>query len=171
MTDFIAILCNGPSRVHYDPNKEYAYRIGCNIPWTDVDCTIIMDEDVCTYWSRNLSAIKCPVYFSDSSWRWSQNLPKFEEYIEKNNLFAGIVDVPTVPKHSTGHIAVLKAIELGYKKFDIYGLDSWFEETVESYTKQFVDNNPGNNVMQWREAWRNIINSNDRLKFNFIREL
>lgn len=171
MTDFIAILCNGPSRVQYDPNKEYAYRIGCNIPWTDVDCTVILDEDVCTYWSRNLSAIKCPAYFSISAWNWAVNLPGFKAYIEENNLFAGIVDVPVEPKHSTGHVAVLKAIDLGYKKFDIYGLDSWFEDNIESYTINFVDNKPVNHVASWRQAWKNIIGRNDRCKFNFIREL
>jgi hypothetical protein len=41
-----AVLCNGPSRSAYNPEKEYAYRIGCNIPWTKVDCTVILDPQM-----------------------------------------------------------------------------------------------------------------------------
>jgi hypothetical protein len=59
-----AVLCNGPSRFDYQPSTEYDYVIGCNVPWTDVDATVIVDEVVVERWSKQPDLNKLPAYFS-----------------------------------------------------------------------------------------------------------
>ena len=36
-----AVVANGPSRTRFNSSDGYNYTIGCNIPWTKVDSTVI----------------------------------------------------------------------------------------------------------------------------------
>lgn len=169
-----AILGNGPSRSAYSPDKEYTYRIGCNIPWAVTDCTIIIDPDVITAWSFKLDIIKCPVWLSRVAYsqtgavRIQSTRVKMRDWIQENNLFLGIQYQPE--HYSSGHIAAVKAIELGYEDLDLYGFDSYFNDTMDSYTRQHVKDNPMNHVEKWRRIWEKMIESYPDIKFNFIRE-
>jgi hypothetical protein len=168
-----AILGNGPSRSAYSPDKEYDYRIGCNIPWAVTDCTIIIDPDVVTAWSFKLDIIKCPVWLSRVAYRHSDKVRiqptkvTMRDYVEDNKLFLGIEPQPE--HYSSGHIATNKAIELGYKYIDLYGFDSYFEDTMDSYTRLHVKDKPMNHIKKWRGLWDKIIASHPDIKFNFIR--
>ena len=168
-----AILGNGPSRSAYSPDKEYAYRIGCNIPWAVTDCTIIIDPDVVTAWSFKLELIKCPVWISRVAYRHSAGVRiqptkvKMRDWIEDNNLFLGIEPQPE--HYSSGHIATMKAVQMGYKYIDLYGFDSYFTDTMDSYTRLHVVDKPMNHIIKWRGVWDKIIESHPDIKFNFIR--
>ena len=41
-----AVVRNGPSRFAFQENLKYNYTIGCNIPWTNVNATVILDSNV-----------------------------------------------------------------------------------------------------------------------------
>lgn len=167
-----AILGNGPSRSAYSPDKEYNYRIGCNIPWAVTDCTIIIDPDVITSWSFKLDIIKCPVWLSKVAYRHSDKVniqptkKSMRKYIEENNLFLGIQPQPD--RYSSGHISTMKAIELGYKDLDLYGFDSYFRNEMDSYTRLHVKDKPMNHVERWRKVWDEIIEAHPNVNFNFI---
>lgn len=53
-----ALLCNGPSRVAFKSRLGYNYVIGCNIPWTEVDSTVIFDVEVLNHmWEKSLTPV------------------------------------------------------------------------------------------------------------------
>jgi len=165
----VAVLCNGPSRSAYDPNKEYAYRIGCNIPWTKVDCTVILDPQLVKVLIRDISLIDCKVYFSQDAW-------EYVEQIGAKQLFdtLGIIQ-KTYKGLSSGNLACLKAVELGYTDIDIYGADAFtignvLNNTVDkSYTRNFIDSDSMNMSPDWRLNFNRMIESHPEVKFNFIK--
>lgn len=156
-----ALLCNGPSRVVYQPNMRYNYVIGCNIPWTKVNATVVMDVGVlqkitepCSMFINRKAWIECPNKVKD----------KLIGYL------AGLFDA--IPDYdSAGHAACRKLLELGATEIDIYGCDSWFMNNTESYTHQYVDSRSEDmtkNVSVWRARWYDLMSSNPKVVFNFI---
>lgn len=45
----IAVLGNGASRNFFADPSRYDYLIGCNIPWTEVDANVIIDEEMVNF--------------------------------------------------------------------------------------------------------------------------
>ena len=165
-----AVLCNGPSRTDYVDATPYEFVIGCNIPWTKVDATVVLDESVIDYWYKNQSCIDVPVYFSRKAWMYADSIrkrPFFERYM--------IELVDTLPEYdSSGHQATRCCLRKGATEIDIYGCDSWFDQTIVSHTHQYVKNlNPDDSkkhVIGWRTRWTELMNSNPSVNFNFIRK-
>jgi hypothetical protein len=166
----IAVLCNGPSRVAFEDSLEYNYVIGCNVPWTVVDSTIIMDTNVVDAWANNFELIKVPVYFSSKAWMRTDEI-RIRKYLHDNNRFAGLIDGPYP---SAGHFAALIAIQKGATHLDIFGCDSMFEHTVKSYTDTLL--NDVNEYFQlqrvenWRAAWKQLQDGYPEVSFNFIKD-
>ena len=156
-----AVLCNGPSRIDYRPSTEYNYVIGCNIPWTAVDSTVILDANVLEKWQ-----FPTKFYASVTAWRELQDRNKFAEH------FLGFID--TSPDYDTsGHAACRKVLEMNPTVINIYGCDSWFSNNTESYTHQYVDSRAVDmtkNVSVWRSRWYSLMDSHKNVKFNFIGE-
>lgn len=169
-----AILGNGPSRSLYSPDKEYDYRIGCNIPWAVTDCTVIIDKDVMVAWSKNLDLIKCPAWLTNSAYSISGRMfvdhpaKYLKTYLKQNDFIKGFKQ--HIAEHSSGHLAAQIAIDLGYTEIDLYGFDSYYKNTMESYTLEHVKTIPSNRVESWRNIWNGIISSNPNVVFNFIKE-
>jgi hypothetical protein len=165
-----AVLCNGPSRIDYQSSAEYSYVIGCNVPWAKVDATVIIDEEVILRWANEPTLIDVSCYCSRAVWRRTDEI-KMRDFFTK--YFIGIVD-PLPEYDSCGHVAVRCMIENGYREIDIYGCDSWFEQTIVSYTHQFFKNqNPDDSkkhVDGWRKRWNEIIANNPDVCINFIRK-
>jgi hypothetical protein len=162
-----AVLCNGPSKDDFDNNVCYDYRIGCNIPWTKVDATVVLDIGVVDKWLKN-KIPNVPTWFSEHAWRET----KFKDRNYFKDSFLGIVK-PLPEYDSSGHVACSKAIELGYKEINIYGCDSWFTDVTDSYTHQFTDTRPkdrSKHIVGWRTRWNTIINANPDVVINFIRK-
>lgn len=167
-----AVLCNGPSRVVYQPSDDYQLVMGCNIPWTKTDATCIVDDVVVMKWNEQRELVNTKVYFSIEAWRKACELdqPFFEQF------YAGEV------KHgnhydSSGHTAVRTVLGLGYTEIDIYGCDAYFKQNVESYTSNFItrDTSPNSELRKverakgWKVQWNIMIEANRHVKFNFIR--
>lgn len=166
-----AVLCNGPSRFAFKSDLGYNYVIGCNIPWTDVNVTIIIDQDVVKYLSDNVSLIKNDIVFGRDAWRYTDKIKKrryFDRYMND------IIDVPREPYYSSGHAAVQYAIDNGYTEIDIYGCDSYFDEGLESYTHKFLDTtSPDSHIRMlsaWKVRWDYMIHKYPAIWFNFIKE-
>jgi hypothetical protein len=160
-----AVLCNGPSRKLYGEIK-YDYVIGCNFPWTTVDATVVLDIDIIRKWSKDLSMIQSPVYFSSHA--WSATDKRMRAKIK--HLFKGVMEQEMV-FDSCGHAATRKVIELGYDEIDVYGCDSYFENKIDSYTHQYVANISPQVMKQmvgWRERWNKMILNNPSIKINII---
>lgn len=156
-----AVLCNGPSRIAYQASTEYNYVIGCNIPWTKVDATVILDINVLENWKT-----PSKFYSSVAAWRELRERDRFTEY------FLGFVNTIT-DYDSAGHAACRKVLEMNPKVIDIYGCDSWFANNTDSYTHQFVDSRSDNmtkNISVWRSRWYELMDSHKGVKFNFIGE-
>lgn len=165
----VAVLCNGPSRSAYDPNKEYAYRIGCNIPWTKVDCTVILDEKVVRLWVADLDITDCPAWFSQQAWDHA----KAEGYdIILKDKFLGIIE-KAKRGLSSGNLACLKMVELGYTDIDIYGADAFtcndIRSNTKSYTRNFLPPIEMNMSPDWRTNFNKMIANHPNVKFNFIK--
>jgi hypothetical protein len=157
----VAVLCNGSSRSLFTSPTGYNYLIGCNIPWRQVDATVILDVNVLDKWNK-----PCPFYSSVSAWRELHKRERFEQY------FLGFVDT-FAEYDSSGHAATRKVIELGYKEIDIYGCDSWFTNDTESYTHQWVDGRAidmNKQISVWRARWYELMAKHPDVKINFIGE-
>lgn len=164
-----AVLCNGPSRSAYNPEKEYAYRIGCNIPWTKVDCTVILDPQMVKVLVKDTSLIDCDVYFSQAAW----------DYIEEvgaSSLFKSLGIIQKTRKGlSSGNLACMKAVELGYTEIDIYGADAFTTSDIrsnnvsKSYTRNFLYSDSMNMSPDWRTNFNKMIQSHPNINFNFIK--
>ena len=164
----VAVLCNGPSRSAYDPNKEYAFRIGCNIPWTKVDCTVVLDPQMANLIASKRSLIDCKIYFSENAWEHVKDKSKLED------IFLGTI-VKTRKGMSSGNLACMKIVELGYKDIDIYGADAMTTSDIrsnnvtKSYTRKFLDSDGINMSPNWRTNWNRMIEQHPDVKFNFIK--
>ena len=168
-----ALLGNGPSRKFYDPSKVYDYRLGCNIPWADVDATLVLDGNIVALWNKKHDLIKVPAYFSRHSWMFGDELKTFRPFIKENDLFIGLVD--RQPDESSGNVAAKKLVELGYTELDIYGCDAYFTEAlghnIKSYTREFISGiDMVNNSYKWKLTWDAYMKKHPEIKFNFIKE-
>ena len=166
-----AVLCNGPSRSAYNLETEYAFRIGCNIPWTKVDCTVILDPQLINVLVANPSLIDFNIYFCTDAW-------EHIKYINKESLFENrfLGTIVKIRKGlSSGNLACMKAIELGYKNIDIYGADSFTTNNIrsntvrKSYTRNFLDSDSINMSGNWRTNFNKMVESYPEVKFNFIK--
>lgn len=156
----VAVLCNGPSRVAFKEDLGYNYLIGCNIPWRQVDATVVMDVNVLDKFAEPIK-----FYCSRNAWRSLHKRERFIDYLIE--LFD-----PLPEYDSTGHAAARIAIKLGATQIDIYGCDSWFTNNTESHTHQFVDSRStdmNKNVSVWRSRWYELFAKHPEIRFNFIR--
>jgi hypothetical protein len=156
-----ALLCNGPSRELYQSDESYKYIIGCNIPWTRVNSTVVMDVGV-------LEKFDSTCFIIVSRKAWLECPMKF-----RNKLIGQIIGMfdPYPEYDSAGHAACRKLLELGSTEINIYGCDSWFTNNTESYTHQYVDGRSvdmSKNVSVWRARWYELMAKNSQVKFNFI---
>lgn len=167
-----ACLCNGPSRISYEPSDEYQFVIGCNVPWTKTDATVVVDDVVIMKWNENRSIINTKVFYSVEAWKKACELDKpfFEQF------YAGEV------KHgrhydSSGHTAVRTLIDLGYTDIDIYGCDAYFRRNVDTYTSNFItrDASPNGEMRKvqravgWKIQWDLMRDDYPLVNLNFIR--
>lgn len=167
-----AVLCNGPSRVAYQPSDEYQFVMGCNIPWTKTDATVIVDDVVIIEWNKYRDLITTKAYMSREAWRKACELDKefFEPY------YAGEV-TPGTHYDSSGHTAVRTLMKLGYTDIDIYGCDAYFKQIVDSYTSNFIvrDTSPNAELRKverakgWKVQWNIMKDDNPHVRLNFIR--
>lgn len=167
-----AVLANGPSRIIFSNYGGYNYTIGCNIPWTKVDSTVILDGNVIQRWSRDLKLISCPAFFTTRAWRVADEV-KIREYILDNGLFIDMI--PDFPEFfSAGHVAAQIMCDNDFTELDIFGVDSMFKDTVESFTNTLVDDyNPDSEkqrIVNWRLNWDKLQNDYPEVTFNFIKD-
>lgn len=157
----VAVLGNGASRNLFTDPSRYYYLIGCNIPWTKVDSTVVMDVNVLDHMN-----IPCNMYVSRNAWRECNNRERHIGYLLE--LFD-----PLPEYDSAAHVATRIIINMGAKEIDIYGCDSWFRNDTESYTHQWVDSRAidmTKNVSVWRSRWYDLMAKNPEITFKFIGE-
>jgi hypothetical protein len=166
-----ALLCNGPSREDFFHHQEgYDFIMGCNAPWySAVDATVIVDEIMVSKWFDHPELINCKSYFSKKAWIYA-SVNKYKDFFEDKLI--EIVDV--LPDFdSSGHVATKILLKQGYD-IDIWGADSWFENTIVSYTHDSytpnlnADDSP-KHIKGWREHWERIIENNPDRKIEFKR--
>jgi hypothetical protein len=75
---------------------------------------------------------------------------------------------------SAGHVAAQIMCENDFTELDIYGVDSMFKDTVESFTNTLIDDcNPDSErqrIVNWRLNWDKLQNDYPEVTFNFIRK-
>lgn len=173
-----AILGNGPSRVAYSAG-DYDLVIGCNIPWTTVDSTVIVD---CVMVNKLLKSPE--ILPAGTKLHLS---PRAKAAIRRKA--AGVFHSSSIAKSllamedrsveikdkwkSSGHCAAMVAILLGATDLWLFGFDSVFEVTLESYTgiyvKPIMPKTHKGRVMEWRAHWKKIMGDYPAVKFNFVR--
>ena len=159
-----ALLGNGNTRSYFPHTTDrYDYVIGCNVPWRQVDSTVVIDVNV-------LEKLTTPFRFYASRKAWIECSNK-----SKDRLIGYLIELfDTLPDYdSAGHAAARQLIKLGATEIDIYGCDSWFEYNTESYTHQWVDSRSidmSKNVSVWRARWYDLMAKHPQISFNFIGE-
>lgn len=167
-----AVLCNGPSRVAYKTPNDYDLVIGCNIPWTDCNFTVISDKALVDVWNANRDTIECDTYMGTEAAEYAKQL----DYEFFNPKILGTLKIQS-HYHSSGHTAVELAMKLGYNDIDIYGCDAYFGKNPDSYTRQYIPINSPNQELRavdkmigWRVRWQLLVDDNPQCRFNFIRK-
>jgi hypothetical protein len=117
---------------------------------------------------KDISLIDCSVYFSESAW-------EYVEEVGASSLFKSLGIIQKTRKGlSSGNLACMKAVELGYKDIDIYGADAMTTNDIrsnnasKSYTRNFLDSDSMNMSPDWRTNWNKMIKKHSDVKFNFI---
>lgn len=171
-----AILCNGPSRVAYTPSSDYAMVIGCNIPWTDVDATVIVDRNVIDKILAEPHLITCrDLYLGPMARKRLSVLKHSPQRVEAEAIHQRVKEYISVDPnyHSSGHCAAEVALRKKATSLDIYGCDSYFQYTSESYTRNFIKFSVGkenyHRINGWRARWEAMKTSYPDCTFNFIR--
>jgi len=164
-----AILGNGPSRLKYFDNKiHYDTVAGCNVPWVLVDWTVVLDEEVIKRWAEEPDLITVPTYFSRHAWAETDQVKQRRFF---KQFFKNIV-IPGKDYDTSGHVACKILIKEGYTEIDLYGFDSWFDDTIESTSHELFSNQPihkENFIKGWRKLWNDIITDYEEVQLNFIR--
>ena len=156
-----AVLGNGPSREsYYQSTIKYDIVAGCNVPWTEVDFTVVLDEEVVQRWAVEPELISSPTYFSEHAWRET-------DAIRKRNFFQPFLKglVKPGPEFDTsGHIACSLLIKEGCNEIHVFGADVMFDDTLESRSHQFFKNYPDLNskahMQGWRNRWEKLVDNN-----------
>lgn len=168
----VAVLGNGKSRFLFTTPKEYDYIIGCNIPWTDVDTTVIIDEKVVEFLYKNKQKFEYRqnTIFSRKSWTKVLEI-QAEDYFLPN--FNSIVEM-SEGIDSSAHIALKHALTLdGISSVHVYGCDSRWTDNISSRTHVYVNNKPPNEtvaVSVWNSRWDEIIQNSKNVEILFIGE-
>jgi len=167
-----AILGNGPSRVAYTP-VDYDLVLGCNFPWCSVDATVIVDPTVVQKYVNHPELIE-PIpgfYFNVPAHKYLTKMSK--RYPTAATLLNRCVRVfPHENWESSGHAAAQVAIDAGASELWVFGCDSYFERTVESYTSIHLSNDVASAeryVQRWRRRWQEKVNRYTNVTFNFVR--
>lgn len=166
----VAVLGNGPSRLSYLKHvSEYDTVAGCNAPWTRVDWTVVLDEEVVQRWAREPDLITVPTYFSRHAWAETDAIKKREFF----KPFLIDLVYPAKEYDTSGHIACRILIKNGYTEIDLYGFDSYWKDTIESLSHNLFKNHPDPNSKKhyegWRKMWNKIQEDNPGVKLNFKR--
>lgn len=159
-----AILCNGPSRALYKGRGDYSSVVGCNIPWTDVDYVVILDKKAVTAWVAHPEIEIVPAYFSNIAWR-------AVEFAGKTDVFKKEGMITDKKFTSSGHTALQLCIKKGAKQVDIYGADSYYKASDESFTRLYIkEGKPSRRLLErWKKEWDRIVRESPQVKVNFIR--
>ena len=168
----VAVLGNGKSRFLFANPKEYDYIIGCNIPWTDVDSTVIIDEKVVEFLYKNKEKHNYHqnTIFSRKSWTRVVEL-QAETYFSP--MLNSIVEM-SEGIDSSAHIALKYALTFdNVSSVHVYGCDSRWIDNISSRTHHYVNNKPPNQaatVGLWISRCDDIIQGNKNVEIVFIGE-
>lgn len=159
-----AVVGNGPSADLYDLSADFV--IACNIPSKSysVDATVIVDEEIVWLLKNNPELIEVPVILSNKAWE------KMKE-LKIDNQFEILDSFRSEEWHNAGHYAAKYLIKnVDCSDIQIWGCDSYFEDTIESTTDDYVQKrNDMTFVRHWRRVWNEIIDNNPRISFEIKR--
>jgi hypothetical protein len=178
------LLCSGPRKKSY--KKNGLPTIGCNIPWTDVDYTIIFDEVVLMKIIEMPDIIKEDVKLILSTvayqeLRRTKSVDKLKNKIECVFKYNSLSE--KIFLRSSGHYAAEWAIFKGFKKLNIYGCDNWFgdmkclDNNMHNKANPFYIKNLNEDfdekyqIMRgeyWKKSWEKMIIQNPSIEFNFV---
>mgnify|MGYP007071562467 CR=1 FL=1 len=178
------LLCSGPSRKSYIPND--LPTMGCNIPWTKVDWTIIFDSIVLEKIIDNPDFVSIDTKLIVSS----HAIGEIKEKGKLKDLNHNIISIyrynpitTRLMKKSTGHYAAEWLIFMGYNKINIYGCNNWFGDLYCTENYMHDSSNPLNieneNIPRgekyminrgkhWKKYWEKLIAHHSHVHFNFI---
>ena len=168
----VHVIGNGPSWNNFSKIDTSDFVIGCNVTkCRQADVTMMSDIKLCTQyihmirWNRARDCHHVPIIASH----------KVVEWLKENNNEGYLEIYSTYEKEpgleplqlSSGHYAVLWAIENGYTDIHVWGVDSYFDRHIYSYTDNIIpsmlkkDPDRVKNVAdRWTLEWDNIIQSN-----------
>lgn len=143
-----AILGNGPSRILYNSENDFDLVIGCNIPWTKVDATILCDREIVDVIKNDFILIQVPVIISNIVYERMKEFRIVESFT--------ILDV-FKPKewHNAAHYAADYLMTKEVEEIQIYGCDSIFENDLSSVTDEKIEKKMDSDrfIRQWRKVW------------------
>lgn len=143
-----AILGNGPSRILYEEVNDFDLIIGCNIPWTKVDATVLCDKEIVDVIKNDFTLIQVPVIISTIVFERMKEFRIVDSFT--------ILDV-FKPKewHNAAHYAADYLMTKEVDEIQIYGCDSIFDNTISSVTDDKVEKKMDSErfIRQWRKVW------------------
>ena len=155
------VVGNGPSRKHFKKFDQNNFVVGCNLSDRSLplDATVVIDPAVINHIINNQIDYLPPLIITQG----------VKKIINKNNFDVPVSTVlDTRSKgNSSGHFATDYLLHRGYTHIHMWGCDSLFEDTVESFTREQIPNEPANskNWKRWRNAWHNVFAEKKDVQF------
>lgn len=157
------VVGNGPSYTNFNKIDGDDFVVGCNITKINADATTLSDlrlayrvrTELRTYLRK---LITCPVIVNQKVYDWLQTDKGKEAELE-------VIDIYNTYGYqsfelSSGHYAAMWLIDQGYDEIHVWGVDSYFDNHLRSYTDQLVDasikNYPDAMAVvadRWRAKW------------------
>lgn len=159
MFERIHVLGNGPSWKQFSKIRDSDIVIGCNLPPIECDYTSIVDYDFVMTLER-LSVINLPPVIASEPVSVGKSINVFAIYTPSGN----------ISRVSAANQATLWALENTQAEIHVWGIDSYFNGSLESYTDSIE---PRNNQMKkmpnpWKRVWDQIkiIDTENRIIFH-----
>lgn len=143
--------------------------VGCNIPWTDVDWTMILDQDVVIEWWQKPNMINTQCWLGPKAWEFIQSIRQDHKFFKDK--VKGIYRNVGKEYDSSAHVA-FKVLAEKYEvtEIDIYGVDSIWNGNMDSYTRNYLPGGGGKkHVEGWSNNWNNLLDKYPHIKVEYIR--
>jgi len=157
------VVGNGPSYIDFERIDPEDLVVGCNITRINADFTTLSDLRL-AYQIRNAlhvgkpKMINCPVLVNQKIYDWLQTSKGQQCKLDIHDVYKTYGNEPF--DLSSGHYAAMWLIEQGYDEIHVWGVDSYFDDHILSYTDEYVESGTKRSTTamskvatRWKKEW------------------
>ena len=157
------VVGNGPSYINFQRTNEEDLVVGCNITRIDADLTTLSDLRLAyrireSMREKNQRLVNCPVLVNKKIYNWLQTDKGKQCELDVKDVY-NTYDYQPIDL-SSGHYAAMWLLEQGYDDIHVWGVDSYWDNHIRSYTDEIVDHSVKTSkalmaevALRWKAKW------------------